>query len=370
MRAVTLLIADLGPGGAQRVLTWLANRWAEDGRDVELLTLDDGRRPPHHPLDPAVRLRPLGLVAQPTGPVAGVGRNLRRIARLAAALEHGPPGPVVSFVDTTNVLACVAAAIAGRPAVVSERTDPHLAGPGPAWSAVRPWAYRLAHTIVVQTEDARGYFGDALAGKTEVVPNPVPVPGPPVSPEDRRGVVAIGRLHREKGFDLLLDAFASVVRVRPEARLTVWGDGPEREALESHRERLGLRDVVAFPGVTPEPLARLAEARLFVLPSRVEGFPNVLCEAMAVGTPAVAFACGAGPREILDGGRAGRLVEPGDVPGLARGIVELWDDGALRRRLSREGVRSVGRFDPGSVGRRWDRIVDRASGLPPGGAGP
>jgi glycosyltransferase involved in cell wall biosynthesis len=360
MPAVTLLIADLGPGGAQRVLTWLANRWADRGREVSLWTLDDGRTPPHHPLDDRVRLRALGLARPSTGAVDGAVAAARRIRALRDALARGRPGPVVAFVDTTNVVAAIAAAASGRAVVVSERIDPHEHRIGPVWSAVRPWAYRLADRIVVQTERAGAYFGPSLASRIVRIPNPVHARATTTG-NGGGGLVAMGRLDRQKGFDLLLEAFARVAASRSNVRLTIWGEGPERPALEAQRDRLGLHDTVRLPGVTRDPEAAIRAADAFVLSSRYEGFPNVLCEALATGVPTVAFDCAAGPDEILDDGRAGLLVPPGDVPALAEAIARLLDDPALGADLARRGLDAVRRYDPETVGRAWDAVVDRLS---------
>lgn len=358
MPAITLLIADLGPGGAQRVLTWLANRWADHGRAVELLTLDDGCAAPHHPIERGVRLRGLGLARPSTGVIDGAIATAGRIRALRAALATGRPDPVVAFVDTTNVIAALAAAACGRPIVVSERIDPHEHRIGRAWSAARPWAYRLADRIVVQTERARAFFGPSLADRTIRIPNPVHARASTIS-TGGAGLVAMGRLDPQKGFDLLLEAFATTTATRPGARLTIWGEGPERPALEARRDRLGLREAVRFPGVTRDPSGALQGADGFVLSSRYEGFPNVLCEALAAGVPAVAFDCPGGPAEILDGGRAGLLVPAGDVDALADGIGRLLDDPTLRDGLARRGLETVRRFDPETVGRAWDEVVDR-----------
>ncbi len=369
MPAITLLIADLGPGGAQRVLTWLANRWSASGRVVELWTLDDGRAPPHHPLDDRVRLRSLGLARASSGTLDAALAIARRIGALRTALATGRPDPVVSFVDTTNVVAAIAAAAAGRPIVVSERIDPHEHRIGRAWTAVRPWAYRLADRIVVQTDRARAYFGPALAARTVRIPNPVPARATTIAPGGD-GVVAMGRLDRQKGFDLLLEAFARAAASRPGIRLTIWGEGPERPALEALRDRLGLRDAVRLPGVTRDPEGAIREADAFVLSSRYEGFPNVLCEALAAGVPAIAFDCPAGPSEILDGGRAGVLVPAGDVDALAAAVGRVLDDPELRAAVTRRGLDAVRRYDPEAVGRAWDAVVDRlAAGRTVGGAG-
>lgn len=132
--------------------------------------------------------------------------------------------------------------------------------------------------------------------------------------------VAMGRLEREKGFDLLLDAFRTVLGTM-DARLIVFGNGALRQELLAQAERLGLTGRVAFPGFTAAPMEQMRRATAFVLSSRFEGFGLVLVEALMSGTQVVATACDFGPSEVLEGGRYGHLVRPEDPEALAEAML-------------------------------------------------
>jgi len=137
-------------------------------------------------------------------------------------------------------------------------------------------------------------------------------------------IVSAGRLTRQKDFSTLLDAFAQVHAAQP-CRLIILGEGKDRAALEALARTLGIENDVAFPGFVTNPYSFMARAKLFVLSSAWEGSPNTLTEAMALGVPVVSTDCPSGPRELLDGGRYGRLVPVGDAEALA---------GAMRETLS------------------------------------
>lgn len=135
-------------------------------------------------------------------------------------------------------------------------------------------------------------------------------------------ILAIGRLAPAKGFDVLISAFAELIRHTP-AKLLILGEGPERSNLESLVSSLGLRDYCQLPGYERNPYRFLARANAFVLSSRFEGLPTVLIEALALNTPVVATDCPSGPREILDNGRFGTLVEPENPHALCAALLDV-----------------------------------------------
>lgn len=136
-------------------------------------------------------------------------------------------------------------------------------------------------------------------------------------------IVAAGRLTYQKGFDLLLQAFAKVKEHLAEARLVIMGDGPLRTELELLAIRLGIAEQVTFAGFQQNPYHLLQQADLFVLSSRWEGFPNILLEALACGCPVVATDCPSGPGEILQDNRYGLLIERENVDALANGMMRV-----------------------------------------------
>jgi len=173
-------------------------------------------------------------------------------------------------------------------------------------------------------------------------------------------LVAAGRITAQKGFDMLLDALARVRAAGVTARLTILGEGPDRDALARRADALGLRDAVAFAGFQENPFRWFGAADLFVLSSRYEGLPNVVLEALAAGCPVVAFACSDGVRELIVDGVNGRLVPPGDVDGLARAIVDLIGEPGMLARVRGRIPETLAPFTAPNVTRGWERMLDDA----------
>lgn len=373
-------------GGAERVLTILANAWAAKGRDITLVTLDDGSVPPFYPVDSRVRHvtlaasqrsaagRALAQAGARGGPVQWLMRSkpatLWNMARRALKVRRGlvalEPDLVISFIDQVNILALLALSGTGIPLVISERIDPAHHRIGWAWDALRVLTYPWADRLVVQGESIQNQFHGRVRRRSRVIPNPVLRPPFVLTPGNREGgntLVAVGRLVPQKGFDLLLEAFARLAPGYPDWKLVIWGEGPERENLERLRDELGLDGRAVLPGNHPRIYEALSEADLFVLSSRFEGFPNALCEAMAMGLPVVSFDCPSGPSQIIRPGCDGYLVPLGDQEGLVQAMGRLMADAGLREAMGTRAREVAERFSLEEILGRWEACM--AEVLPP-----
>ena len=363
------MISSLSVGGAERVLTLLANRWVEMGWRLTVIDFSKPGTTPFFPLDARVREVQLGLHRVSTNPISRITTNLGRIRILRRAILRTEPDVVLSFMDRTNVLALIATVGVSVPIVVSERSSPRVLDR--PWRWLRAVSYRRASVVVTQTGAALDDLPSPLRARGRVIPNPLPedlahLPDPDVQPAPESDiatstlverVVALGRLTPEKGFDVLIAAFARIISRRPNARLVIWGEGPERENLEQLARDLGVADRVDLPGETRDPAAAIGDATIFVLSSRVEGFPNALLEAMALGRPVIAADCPHGPRDIVRDGIDGILVPPEDPGALADSLIGLLADRTRRMDLARRAVEVRERFALATVAAQWEGLL-------------
>jgi glycosyltransferase involved in cell wall biosynthesis len=356
---LSLVISSLSSGGAERVMSLLANRWADRGQRICLVTIDSTATD-CYPLDPRIRRIALDLMAESPGFFAALANNYRRIRALRRALEAVGTTVVVSFGEQMNMLVLLAVPSRSIRKIISERTDPARHRIGRIWELLRRLTYPLAQALVVQT---RGLlpWAEAAVGKRRayVIPNPVRPLERSANARPRehsRIILAVGRLVPAKGFDVLANAFAEIAHEFPESRLVITGEGPERQSLSALSQKLQLVDRVSFPGWVAEPAELMATATIFVLPSRYEGFPNALIEAMACGLPVISTAC-AGPLEIVENEVDGLLVPVDSVSELANAMRRLLQDEDLRSLLRRNAMTVSTRYSLDAIVPMWDAVI-------------
>jgi len=369
-KRVTLVLNTMAEGGAARAASNLTTAWAGAGRTVTILTTDAGRDPLLFPLHPEVSYRPLALTGSSRHPLEAVLRNAWRLLRLRRAILDSRPDLLVSFIDCNNVMCLLATRGLRRlPVIISERTDPHGRPLGAAWERLRRWTYPWADGLVVQSGHAQSFFSKEVRAKTMVIPNPVvlpqAVPGANPAPQTgaRPSLITLGRLDRVKGHDMLIEAFASIAQDFPDWDLRIFGEGPQRKTLAALIRSHGLEQRVLLPGYSSDVTERLRESELFVLSSRVEGFPNALAEAMAAGLPVISFNCRSGPSELIRHGVDGILVPPDDVPALASAMARLMADPEERSRLAARAPEVLERFSVKRILDLWETAIRRAGAL-------
>jgi GalNAc-alpha-(1->4)-GalNAc-alpha-(1->3)-diNAcBac-PP-undecaprenol alpha-1,4-N-acetyl-D-galactosaminyltransferase len=272
----------------------------------------------------------------------------------------------VSFIDQTNVYTLLCLVGTGIPVIVSERVHPAYNPIARIWHVIRRLIYPIADAVTVQTEDGAEWFRRCTGvRRLVVIPNAVRFPQAfPIADTDaqtsvaRPLILAMGRLVKQKGFDLLLDAFHRSRLMENGWHLTILGEGVERDALELQATKLGIADAVTLPGFVSNVGQWLMQADIFVLSSRYEGFPNALMEAMQLGRATISFDCQSGPKDLIENNYNGYLVPAEDIHGLSEALRHVALDASLRSRLGTEAIKISDRFSPETVYKRWLQLLD------------
>jgi GalNAc-alpha-(1->4)-GalNAc-alpha-(1->3)-diNAcBac-PP-undecaprenol alpha-1,4-N-acetyl-D-galactosaminyltransferase len=362
---VTLVIYGLGGGGAERVMSILANYWVSHGWDVTLIMFDAPTKLSFYKLDPRIKIESLEIAGNSVGLLAALGNTWQRIKVLRQEIIASQPDVVISFMNSVNVMTILAGWNLNIPTIVSEHTYPGSnLDVNKIWQLLMKWAYRHADLVTVLTQNALPFYPVEQGYRTIVMPNPVMTPSSEVVTEGvllpTPSLIAVGRLLHLKGFDLLIKAFHQIQDKYPDWQLTILGEGPIRSELEDLRSQLRLTDRVHLPGLITNVTDYLRQADLFVMPSRIEGFPMALCEAMACGLPVLAADCLSGPRDIIDDGVNGVLVQTEDVDALAAKLDQLMSDPAKRKQLADNAPHILDRFGLEQVMRMWSDAIEHA----------
>lgn len=359
---VVLVISSLQGGGAERQIADMANYWAAKGLTVTLATWSGPQTNDFYSVDNRVRRVHLEAGAERCVFLPGVRANWRRMLQLRQLLSFTRPDAVLSFVTETNVLAILASAGLGARVVVSERVQPalHVALPL-QWRVLRRVLYAWSDEVVAQTQDAVRWIAQNCRKKAVVIPNALRLlPEPSTGREPL--IVAVGRLTKQKGFDLLLRAFAGIAPTFRDWNVAIIGEGSERPNLLRLRDELALADRVEFVGQTRDVLTWMARAGIVVQPSRFEGFPNVVLEAMGMGAAVISADCPSGPADLIESGVNGCLVPVEDVGALMNAMAELIAQSELRERLGREASKVRQRFRQELIMARWEACLFSGSG--------
>ena len=353
---IAFLIPTLSAGGAERVATLLCNYWAERGHRIDLLTFEQPGTEPFFAVQ-GVTLHRLDCMNESGGLAATFLANSKRMLRLRSFLKRCRPDVIVTFMTEANVAALSASLGLGIPVVVSERNQPERRGLLRSHRLARRVSYPFATAIVVQTSAIAAWMRTRFRVPVLVFPNPVSAMGNGVAkPRDRceaTQICAVGRLTEQKGFDLLIESFARVAGKHHDCRVAIYGEGPLRADLEAKIAQHDLQGRVKLQGLTKDIRKALSESSLFVLPSRYEGYPNALIEALAAGLPVIAADCPGGIAEILDRGRYGMLVPAENVSALTEALDTLLSDETLREAFAIRAHEAVAKLDLALVGDDW-----------------
>lgn len=354
---IVLVVAGLGAGGAERVISLLTGDWAARGRIVTIVAFDPRDAPIFHRLHPAVRVVRLGISPGGCKRLKGLWAVARRYRALKKTLGALEPDITISFLTKINVLTLLACLGTDRRVMVSERNNPRLQHASRLWTMLLARLHWRADAIVMQTRKSCECLGPKARARAHIIPNPIEIA--PISGPARTSLTlsATGRLAWQKGFDMLIDAFATIADRHPQWTLAIWGEGEARDALERQIKGHRLSERVQLRGNSRSPGDWVGQSDAFVMSSRYEGFGNVLGEAMAAGLPVVSFDCDYGPSEMIHHGYDGLLVPPNDVAGLAAALDRLLRDAELRARLGQTALATGKRFKPSAIIGHWDRIL-------------
>lgn len=346
-------------GGAERRLITVAKDLSAKGHDVHIVSWDPPGSFTFYELCDGVTWHQLG------GNNSTRLGKYRRTLALARMLRQVGADVFVGFVMSTDKTVYTACALARVPIIAAERNSPEMYSlkfgrikwllyMGLLWTTKR---------ILIQLEGYRTGYPSWLRSKIDTIPNPVAIPQEFASPatSDTEGgmiLLCVARFESQKNLDVLVRAFGLIAAEHGEWTLRIVGEGTERTRLAALVGDLGLSGRVELPGSNEEIELEYVNAHIFCLPSRWEGFPNALAEAMAHGLPVVGFAECPGVNALITHDVNGRLADGnGNIKSLASTLSLLMGRGDLRAQYGAEGRKIVADFNSTEIANRWERVI-------------
>jgi glycosyltransferase involved in cell wall biosynthesis len=362
---ITFVISSLSSGGAERVTILLAQAFLDKGYKVSIITLSTKDNDFYTLPIGADRLS-LGILGNSSNFLTAVINNLNRLSKLRQAILSTKPDVVISSLTETNILAIVSLLKTRIPIIATEHCDPNLMPKGKIWEKLRRFSYPYANKIVSVSNGVDRGFEWLSENKRAVIYNPF------LKLEDnyeqtelaigadleKLWIMSMGRFTYQKGFDILLSAFAKIANRYPNWQLIILGKGEKLVEIKKLAENLGLSDRVILPGVIKNPFPILQKAKIFVMASRFEGFPMSHGEAMACGLPVIATDCPSGPREIVRHNIDGLLVPSEDISSLAEAMNSLMHNEEKRTRLASRAKEVTERFSLDNVMDCWEKLFE------------
>lgn len=361
MRKIVFHLNSLEQGGAERVVTTLANRFAADGYQVYIAT--EWTAENEFAIDSRIQRVHVGLTEKQKKQSAKM-QFFARIQNLRRFLKKEKPDILIAFAQKANYRALMATLFTKIPVIVSVRTNPYLHYTGRRDKLLIPLLYPRAAGNVFQTVGAKEFFAPKIQKKSRIILNPIndKYIGVPVPEHRRKAVVQSGRLVDFKNQLMLIEAFVMVHQAHPDYILEIYGgdshDGT-KELLEESIARNRAEEYVKLMGASDKLEKKLVDAALFAFSSDWEGLPNALMEAMVLGLPIVATDCPCGgPATLIRDGENGLLVPIKDPEALAAGMNRLIENPELAERLGNNARKICEIANTDAICRQWKEYIE------------
>lgn len=385
---ISFVTANLGSGGAERVISLLANQFCLRGYEVEIIFFRD--RLIFYELDERVKV----VIS---GEECHSDAMWRKMLWLRKYIKTTKPDVVVPFrvsVYCTTILSLFGT---NTPIIASERIDPHI--PDSYWTVLRKLLLPFVKHLVVQTSYIKSYYPKFIQKKTSVIPNPVreeafenprmdsrvqsskrkradsydhsghdfchnsskqtsltDLVAPKIQSSKQNRIISVARLAPQKNQKMMIEAFAKVADEFPDWQLVIFGEGPLRAELESLVSSFKLEGRVSLPGRTEHVIEELRKSKVFCLSSDYEGMSNSMLEAVCVGLPVISTKV-SGSEDLVNDGVDGFLIDMNDVDGMAEAMGKVMSDGQLMNKMSQINKEKAGLYQLDKITIMWERAL-------------
>ncbi|MBN6205757.1 glycosyltransferase family 4 protein [Ralstonia pickettii] len=345
---IAFVLGGMSNGGAERVVSLIANYYARKGKKVDILTLLSSKCT--YELESNVR-----LISMANEKKTRKFQVLDWVVGIKKYYKTNRPYCIVSFFAKINIIVLLSLLGNMQDIIVSERNDPARDGRGKLVKILTSTLYPLTKRVIFQTKWAQSCFNKKVISNSEIIQNPVTeIKLSPMKKE--KTIINVGKLSSQKNHKLLINAFAKIADDYPDYNLCIYGEGELRGQLEELINTLGLNNRVHLPGWISNIHNKMAESELFVLSSDYEGLSNALLEAMMIGIPCISTDC-AGSNEVISNKYNGLLVLKNDIDDLAKKMRFMLENPELARSMGKQAERDVRQYGVSKIIYKWESII-------------
>lgn len=343
-------INTIGKGGAERVISNLANRFTRDGIEVVLVTsfpiLEE------YSIDK--RIKRINLSSRYENDF--FKRNIFWTNKMRKILLKENPDVAISFMAEPNFRLLTAGIGLEIKKIISIRNDPNKEYSGIVRKILAKVLFQKADGIVFQTNDAKSWFPNKIQNKSCIIMNQVNEELFDVAREEALYYVALGRIAPQKNYSLMIRGFADFLKIVPDQQLHIYGEGDPTQYVSLIKE-LGAGDNIHFMGRTDDVAKIFKNAKAFLMTSDYEGMPNALLEAMAVGLPCICTDCPCGgPRSVIENDFNGMLIPVGSKEKLTEILCQMNEK--MCHYLGGNAKQSALQFHPEKVSDEWRTYIE------------
>lgn len=349
-----IICGNLRAGGAERVISILANKFVAKGVCIELYTWY--KTDIFYTFDERVKIIQIPEESQSTS-------FFNQMSWFRNSIIETKPDVVLSFLAPFNILTMFSLVGVKIPVLVAERNDPYFVSPkyNWFWKIVRNIAYKMADGVLVQTKVNKSHFPWYIRKKAEIIYNPVTFSSDKIGrafrSEKRKEIVSVTRLEKQKNVPMLIDAFARFRKIHPDYILTIYGEGEERMVLEKKISDMRLNDSVFLPGRKQNVHELIVGAEVFAMASNFEGMSNSLIEAMCLGLPCISTKV-SGATDLIEDGKNGLLVDLEDTDEMFKAICEIVDNKEKALEIGKKASAIYDDLNVEVIAEQWLKYIE------------
>ena len=373
-KSIAFYIGGLCIGGAERVICNLAEYFCSEGYLVTMVT--KVRDEKEYDLNSRIR-RIIADITPEEETGSRIHNLLARINKLRRIWKEVKPDVIVSFIRKNNLMAIASAVPLGIPVVVSVRSAPERELMGFGFKTISFLLFRMAAGVVLQTREAYDFFPGYIRAKAVVLPNSINPEflkaseeletqgdGSSTNSARKKKIITVGRIDDNKNQKLLVDAYVRIAMQYPDWSLELVGDGSGKKSLEEYVLTLPCKDRINFTGAVDDVAKRMSEASIFVLPSKIEGMPNALIEAMVMGMACISTDCPCGgPRDLIAADESNGVLVPVDnADAMAMALKRLITNDILRESMGDNAKKIINTLHPDAVNKQWKNYIENVVG--------